>query len=151
MPCLAAWANARSRLSELPLVDRPSAMSAGRPWASSWRENTTSKPMSLDKAVSTAWSVASERAGSGVPHGGRVKSWATSSASVELPPLPKVKRRPPAAKRSAMAAATVSSWTWQRASDSSRRRVLSAHLASAERARSARSESASRSSASMKG
>ena len=101
------------RLSEFPLVDSASAMSPGRPNAASCRANTTSNPMSLDSAVTTATSVVRARAGSGRaarpadPPGtpGLRNSAATSCASVELPPFPKVNSRPPARNASAIRAA----------------------------------------------
>src|SRR5581483_5150355 len=89
-PRALASANATSTLREVPLVEMPSAMSWGAAWAMSWRENTTSKPMSLARAVRTAWSSTSERAGRATPWGGRLNKAATVSASVALPPLPKL-------------------------------------------------------------
>src|SRR5918911_1450264 len=64
-----ASSKARTRLSELPLVDRPTAMSPGRPKAASWRANTTSKPTSLARAVTTATSSVSDSAGRARPPG----------------------------------------------------------------------------------
>src|ERR671910_312996 len=101
-----ASSKARTRLSELPLVDRPTAMSPGRPKAASWRAKTTSKPTSLARAVTTATSSVRERAGRGRPPGrGCRKVVATAWASVELPPLPKANSRPPPMKDRAMAPA----------------------------------------------
>ncbi len=59
MPRLLASSKARSRLAELPLVDRPTAMSCLPPKAAIGRENTTSTPMSLQSAVITAASLVS--------------------------------------------------------------------------------------------
>jgi len=59
-----ASANARIRLFELPLVDKPSAMSPATANAISWREKTNSYPTSLPRAVRTASSLTRERAGS---------------------------------------------------------------------------------------
>ena len=58
MPRLLASSKARSRLSELPLVDRPTAMSVLPPKAATCRAKTTSTPMSLLSAVSTDASLA---------------------------------------------------------------------------------------------
>src|SRR5215472_13197408 len=77
----------RNRFSELPLVDSATAMSAGRPNAATWRENTTSTPMSLHRAVTTAMSLDRQNAGSARrPSPGWRNSVAISCASVELPP-----------------------------------------------------------------
>ena len=106
IPSAAAASNARSRFSELPLVDRPMAMSAGRPSAASWRANTTSGPTSLASAVSTDGSLASPRAGSGrAPPPGSANVVTSCWASVALPPLPNASSRPPAANRPASSAA----------------------------------------------
>ena len=85
--------NASSRFREFPLVEMPSAMSPADAWAMSCRENTRSKPTSLAIAVITAVSSSRHRAGTARPSGGRAYSAAIDAASVELPPLPKVKRR----------------------------------------------------------
>src|SRR5271170_1733965 len=102
MPRRAASSKARSRLPELPLVDRPTAMSFRPPKAASWRANTTSTPMSLHSAVTTDVSLASPNAGSGraAPPGLRNRV-ASCCASVALPPLPNANSRPPAANRAA--------------------------------------------------
>src|ERR1700753_2472805 len=63
IPRRAASSKARSRFGELPLVDSPTAMSPRPPNAASCRENTTSTPMSLHSAVTTAVSLASPNAG----------------------------------------------------------------------------------------
>src|ERR1019366_6694051 len=102
IPRRLASSKARTKLAELPLVDRPTAMSFRPPNAASWRAKTTSTPTSLHSAVTTEVSLASPNAGSGraSPPGfrNRVASWA---ASVALPPLPKATRRPPAANLAA--------------------------------------------------
>src|SRR5690349_4773606 len=109
MPRRPASSNARSRLSEFPLVDSPTAMSSGRPNAASCRANTTSTPTSLHSAVITEVSLASPNAGSGgkSPPGFR-NSAASWAASVALPPLPKANSRPPAANRAAISRAHAS-------------------------------------------
>src|SRR5271156_1517079 len=106
MPRRLASSKARSRLPELPLVDKPTAMSFRPPKAASWRANTTSTPMSLHSAVTTDVSLASPNAGSGraSPPGLRNKV-ASCCASVALPPLPNANSRPPAANRAAAATA----------------------------------------------
>ena len=107
-PCGTASAKAARRLRELPLVEMPEGdVGSARPWAMTWRAKTRSKPTSLPSAVSTAWSSTRQRAGTAPPTGGRLNSSARPAASVELPPLPKVSSRPPAAKRSAIIAAAV--------------------------------------------
>ena len=68
-----ASSNARSRLSELPLVDSPTAMSSRRPNAAICRAKTTSTPMSLHSAVTTEVSLASPSAGSGRAVAARVQ------------------------------------------------------------------------------
>ena len=102
----------------------------------SWRENTSSKPTSLARAVSTAWSATSDRAGSGRPLGGCENRATTPAASVELPPLPNAKSRPPASNRAAIAAAVASRSASRAARVASRRAWLVAALASADAARS---------------
>src|SRR5580693_1158431 len=110
IPRRLASSKARTRLAELPLVDRPTAMSFRPPNAASCRAKTTSTPMSLQSAVTTAVSLPSPNAGSGraSPPGCRnkVASWA---ASVALPPLPNANSRPPAAtaRRSAPISSTL--------------------------------------------
>src|ERR1039457_2174780 len=102
IPRRLASSKARTKLAELPLVDRPTAMSFRPPNAAIWRAKTTSTPTSLHSAVTTEVSLASPNAGSGraSPPGfrNRVASWA---ASVALPPLPKANSRPPAANLAA--------------------------------------------------
>src|ERR1700722_1360465 len=106
IPRWLASSKARTRLAELPLVDNPTAMSAGRPNAPSCRANTTSTPMSLHSAVTTDVSLASPKAGSGrKPGPGCRNSVASWAASVALPPLPKASSRPPEANLAAMSRA----------------------------------------------
>src|SRR5580700_7796619 len=106
IPRRLASSKARSRFPELPLVERPTAMSFRPPNAASWRANTTSTPMSLHSAVTTDVSLASPNAGSGraSPPGLRNRV-ASCCASVALPPLPNANSRPPAANRAAAATA----------------------------------------------
>src|SRR5690348_5454034 len=130
MPRRLASSNARSRLSEFPLVDSPTAMSSGRANAASCRANTTSTPTSLHSAVITEVSLASPNAGSGEksPPGFRnsVASWA---ASVALPPLPKANSRPPAANLAAISRAHASIRAPSRAATARRSSPISAALA----------------------
>jgi hypothetical protein len=120
------------------------AMSPLRPKAAICLANTTSKPMSLESAVTTATSLVRERAGSGrmAPAGCR-KVVATSCASVELPPLPKVSSLRPAAKEAAIASAQAASRSASRSSTSRRSATISPALSTVERRTS--SSTASRS------
>src|SRR5690348_12820524 len=130
MPRRLASSNARSRLSEFPLVDSPTAMSSRPPNAASWRANTTSTPTSLHSAVTTEVSLASPNAGSGgaVPPGLRnsVASWA---ASVALPPLPNANSRPPTANLAAISRAHASIRAPSRSATARRSSPISAALA----------------------
>src|ERR1700733_16090462 len=82
IPRRLASSKARSRFGELPLVDSPTAMSPRPPNAASCRENTTSTPMSLHSAVTTAVSLASPNAGkAGTPPPGSRNSVASCCAS----------------------------------------------------------------------
>src|ERR1700733_8160117 len=101
MPFWLAVSKARSRLAELPLVDRPIAMSFLRPKAASCREKTTSTPMSSHSAVSSAVSLPSANPGLPLLRNSVASCW----ASVALPPLPNANSRPPAANRAAAARA----------------------------------------------
>jgi len=99
-------------------------MSPARPKAAICRANTTSNPMSLLSAVTTAMSFVSPKAGSGLssPAGLR-NTLARSCASVELPPLPNASSRPPAANAAAIswAQATIRS---RSASSTVRRKAM---------------------------
>src|SRR5580692_7322193 len=133
IPRRLASSKARTRLAELPLVDRPTAMSFRPPNAASCRAKTTSTPMSLQSAVTTAVSLPSPNAGSGraSPPGCRnkVASWA---ASVALPPLPNANSRPPAANLAAACRAQSASRAPSRAATSRRSAPISSTLATLE-------------------
>src|SRR5450755_464794 len=133
MPRRLASSNARTRLAEFPLVDRPTAMSFRPPKAASWRAKTTSTPMSLHSAVTTDVSLARPNAGNGgTPGPGSRNMVASCWASVALPPLPKANSRPPAAKRAAASAAHRASRAPSRAPTVCRSAVISAILATLE-------------------
>src|ERR1039457_4222487 len=61
----------RNTLQELPLVDRPMAMSLGCPNAAIWRANTTSTPMSLYRGGAPAVALARQKGGRGRSAGAR--------------------------------------------------------------------------------
>src|ERR1019366_1320828 len=65
IPRRLASSKARTKLAELPLVDRPTAMSFRPPNAASWRAKTTSTPTSFHSAVTTEVAVASPKGGRG--------------------------------------------------------------------------------------
>ena len=133
-----AVSKARTRFSELPLVDRPIAMSSCRPNAAICREKMTSGPTSLASALMIAVSLASPYAGSARrPGPGYRNSEATCPASVALPPLPNASSRPPRANRSAASAAHCTSRAPSCAAMARRSSVISAVLATVDRRTSA--------------
>lgn len=139
MPLSCACAKPRSTLAEPPLVDSPTAMSHSRPAAAIGRANTSSKPTSLASAVNVATSLVSDIAGSGRSAlRGAQNRVASASASVLLPPLPKVIMRPPRAKRWAIAVAQAAIRSPSAASTSSRSLAISVSLSLVERATSDR-------------
>src|SRR5215469_8466708 len=134
-----ASSNARSRFSEFPLVDSPTAMSVRRPNAAICLAKTTSTPMSLHSAVTTDVSLASPSAGSGraSPPGFRNRV-ASSWASVALPPLPKASSRPPPANRAAASRAQDIRRALSRVLTSRRSSVISRAFATVDRRTSSR-------------